>query len=110
MKLSTAESLEQAGYMPKQSSREARINALLNPREAIRYAAAELHRISDQLQKIPGFGALGVEDQNRLVLIGYNLGWENLVASIEKRGFGGVIEASPYDNKTLDEYYRWIAE
>lgn len=110
MKLSTAETLEQAGYMPKQASREARISALLNPQEAIRYAAAELHRISDQLQRLAGFSNLGSQDQARLALIGYNLGWENLAANIEKRGFAGVIELFPYDNQTLDEYYRWKAE
>ncbi len=53
------------------------------------------------------FSRLGAEEQNRLILIGYNLGWENLKKNIDDNTFWGVIEDSGYDNQTLDEYNRW---
>jgi hypothetical protein len=44
--------------------------------------------------------------QNRLLLIGYNQGWDNLQYNINKFGMAGFIEQSGYDNQTLDEYNR----
>jgi hypothetical protein len=64
--------------------------------------------VSEQLNTIPGFSELNSEDQTRLILVGYNQGWENLNESISELGFGNTVENSKYDEETLDEYRRWV--
>ena len=69
-----------------------------------------LHYVSDQLGTVAGFSELSSEYQQRLILIGYNQGWDNLKANIEKYGLQGVADLAKYDNETLDEYLRWLQQ
>jgi hypothetical protein len=82
---------------------------LLNPTKAVEYIAGNLHHKSDLLTSAYGdsYTSLDVETQNRLVLIGYHEGWENIQKKISRSGFYGLIEHEVYDNQTLDEYQRW---
>jgi hypothetical protein len=67
-----------------------------------------LHYIGDQLNTLDGFSQLPVEEQQRLVLIGYNWGWTgDFLKELKERGYLGMIDYSKYDNQTLDEYRRW---
>ncbi len=93
--------------MAAQPDGQARVNALLDPKAAVGYIAGEIQYLDDQLQNIPGFGDLSPQDRQRIELIGYNQGWDNLETNIELRSFRTVIDRSDYDNLTLDEYERW---
>ena len=107
MQVRRAEELESLGYVTRRSDAQARIAALLDPKTAVEYVAGMVQYLYDQLDKIPGFNDLNSQDQERIVLIGYNRGWEILARNLEARGFRGVIDLFDYDNQTLDEYLRW---
>jgi len=111
MQLRRARELEQLGYVSARGSDHERIQALLNQDTSVEYVIGMVHYLSDQLHAtFPDFRDLSGQDQQRVILIGYNIGWEGeqgLRANIEKHGFWRVIERFDYDNQTLDEYLRW---
>lgn len=108
MQLRRAKELEELGYVTPASNEHDRSLALLDGDRSVGYVAGMLHYLSDQLQTIQGFSSLGVESQQRLILIAYNWGWtSDFLTAINKRGLNGMIEYSGYDNQTLDEYLRW---
>ncbi len=108
MQLRRAQELEELGYVTPVESEHERRQALLDPVTAVSYAAGMLRYTSDQLQTLSGYSELSNEDQARLVLIGYNQGWEILQYNVNELGFMGVINASAYDDQTLDGYRRWL--
>jgi len=113
MQLRRARELEQLGYVTARESDLERIRALLGKETSVEYVTGMVRYLSDQLSAVAGFSGLSPQDQQRLILIGYNLGWEGekyLKANIEKHGFEWVIDFFDYDNETLDEYLRWRAE
>jgi len=77
---------------------------------SVEYVAGMLQYVSNQLHTSQGFGDLSAEDQQRLILIGYNWGWTSeFLDVIEELGFNRMIQDLEYDNETLDEYLRWSA-
>jgi hypothetical protein len=111
MQLRRAQMLEDRGYVTARGSNAERIQALLGRDTSVEYAAGMLHYISDQFQTYQGFSDLSRENQQRLILIGYNWGWTpEFLDQLTKRGLLGAIEYFAYDNQTLDEYLRWIAD
>ncbi|MES4787540.1 MAG: hypothetical protein C4294_19070 [Nitrospiraceae bacterium] len=113
MQLRRARELEKLGYVPARGNDLERVQALLGNETSVEYITGMVHYLSDQLHTVQGFGDLNAEDQQRLILIGYNIGWEGekgLRANIEKHGFKWVINYFGYDNQTLDEYLRWRAQ
>jgi hypothetical protein len=105
MKLSRAIELEQLGYVTPKNGADATMQALLGNDTSIEYIAGMLHYISDQLQTLPGFNQLSMEDQQRLILLGYNWGWtDEFQEAIQRLGFEGFIEEENYDNETMDKY------
>ena len=111
MQLRRARELEEMGYVTPKRSDMARRAALLNGETSVEYVAGMLRYVSDQLQTIPGYTDLNSEMQQRLTLIAYNWGWtEDFMAEITKRGLGGMIEYSRYDNQTLDDFLHWRSQ
>lgn len=110
MQLRRAEMLEQLGYVTARGSTNARIQVLLGRDTSAEYVAGMLHYMSDQLTTLPGFGQLSTEYQQRLILIGYNQGWENILENIDRYGLRGLADRAKYDNQTLDEYLRWLEQ
>jgi hypothetical protein len=115
-----AQELESLGYVTPRASNFQRVNALLNNKSSVEYIAGMLHYLSDQLNKTyPAAQRLDSETRNRLILIGYNRGWNSSVnengstvnyglnGEIQRRGFRRTVEEFGYDNQTLDEYRRW---
>lgn len=110
MQLRRAREVEALGYVSPRANDPERALALLWPDTSVEYVAGMVDYLSDQLHTtFGGFSDLSTEEQQRLILIGYNQGWENLNALIQEHGFEGVISLSYYDNQTLDEYRRWSA-
>jgi hypothetical protein len=113
VQLRRARELEDLGYVTRRPHDDARAAALLNDSTAVEYVAGETRSLSDQLHsRFPTFDRLSKENQERLVLIGYNIGWDGpqgLDANVAKYGFARVISDFGYDNQTLDEYQRWQA-
>jgi RHS repeat-associated protein len=120
MQLRRARELEELGYVTPRANDRQRAWALLNDETSVEYVAGMTQYLSDQLQTLPGYSNLDAETQDRLILIGYNRGWESwgvdengqakdygLKGSISEYGFLGTIEQFLYDNETLDEYLRW---
>lgn len=103
-----AKELEQKGYanIPGKHDIPA---SLLTPSTAVEYIAGNLQYISDNLKSTYGdtFTSQDLDTQYRLILIGYNQGWEKLHTKINKLGLRGTIEDTGYDNQTLDDYNRW---
>jgi hypothetical protein len=114
MQIRRARELEQLGYVTARGSDQERIQALLGKETSVEYVTGMVRYLSDQLQTtFNSFSNLSIQDQQRLILIGYNIGWEGekgLKANIEKYGFHWVIDYFGYDNQTLDEYLRWRAQ
>jgi len=110
MQLRRARELEQLGYVTARGSDQERIQALLGKETSVEYVTGMVRYLSDQLRTVPGFNDLSTEDQQRLILIGYNQGWEYLQENIEELGLMELIRRSDYDNQTLDEYLRWRAQ
>ena len=114
MQLRRARELEQLGYVTARGSDQERIQALLGKETSVEYVTGMVRYLSDQLHTtFSNFSNLNTQDQQRLILIGYNIGWEGekgLKANIEKYGFRWVIDYFGYDNQTLDEYLRWRAQ
>ncbi|MGC8880552.1 MAG: RHS repeat domain-containing protein, partial [Anaerolineae bacterium] len=114
MQIRRARELEQLGYVTARGSDQERIQALLAKETSVEYVTGMVHYLSDQLHTtFSSFSNLSTQDQQRLILIGYNIGWEgekDLKANIEKYGFRWVIDYFGYDNQTLDEYLRWRAQ
>jgi len=110
IQLRRARELEQLGYVTARANDLGRVQALLGRDSSVEYAAGMLHYISDQFQTYQGFSDLSQENQQRLILIGYNWGWTpEFLDQLTKRGLLGAIEYFAYDDQTLDEYLRWIA-
>lgn len=120
MQIGLAREIEEVGYATARSSNAARIEALLNDETAVEYIAGRAHQLSDLLHTtFPEFGDQSLEVQARLILIGFNQGWENWIlrngewadvglrANIQIHGFGETIRKLDYDNETYDEYIRW---
>ena len=110
MQIRRARELEQLGYVTARGSDQERIQALLGKETSVEYVTGMVRYLSDQLRTVPGFNDLSTEDQQRLILIGYNQGWEYLQENIEELGLMELIRRSDYDNQTLDEYLRWRAQ
>ncbi len=110
MQLRRAQELEQLGYVTARGSKWERIQALLGEETSVEYVTGMVSYLSDQLRTVSGFSDLSTEDQQRLLLIGYNQGWEYLRENIEELGITELIRRSNYDNQTLDEYLRWRAK
>jgi hypothetical protein len=111
MQLRRARELEELGYVSPRKDDLARVQALLGKETSAEYVAGMIHYLSDQLKTLPGFAELGAEEQQRLILIGYNAGWDGdqgLRRNIEKHGFQFVLDNFPYQN-ILDEYLRWLS-
>lgn len=106
MQVRCARELEELGYVTSTASEHERKQALLDPVRSVNYVAGMLHYLSDRLQTLPGFTNLSQEDQARLILVGYNQGWETLQYNINEFGFEALINRVGYDNQTLDEYLR----
>ena len=91
MQLHRARELEQLGYVRARSGAQERIQALLGKETSVEYVAGMVHYLSDRLHHtFGGFSDLSAQDQQRLILIGYSIGWEGergLKANIEKYGF-----------------------
>jgi hypothetical protein len=105
MQLQRAIELEQLGYVTPRNGMDATMQALLGNDTSVEYIAGMLHYISDQLQTLPGYNQLSVEDQQRLILLGYNWGWTNeFQEALQTLGFQGFIEEENYDNQTMDAY------
>ena len=112
MQVRRARELEQLGYVTPRRSGAGTVSSLLDREGAVHYATGMVRYLSDRLHGIPSFSSLTSEQQQRLLLIGYNLGWDGdkgLRANIEKHGFDWVIDYFDYDNQTLDEYLRWVS-
>lgn len=79
IKPSTAKELEDAGYMPRLGSDEARYNALMDNVTNIQYAAAKLSYTKTRIQNwYADQGAPISEDAlNRLTMLSYNQGWDD---------------------------------
>jgi hypothetical protein len=108
MQVQRALELEQLGYVTPKGSEQGTISALIGNETSVEYVTGMLHYISDQLNTLDGFSQLPVEEQQRLVLIGYNWGWTgDFQKELRDRGYLGMIDFSRYDNQTLDEYRRW---
>jgi RHS repeat-associated protein len=109
MQLRRARELEELGYVTARKNDFERRLALLDPETSVEYVAGMLQYLTDRLSTLPGFGDLSAENQRRVILIGYNWGWESLRDYLEKRNFRWwrLIQVSDYDNQTLDEYVRW---
>jgi len=107
MQLRRARELEELGYVTARKSDLERRLALLNPETSVEYVAGMLQYLTDQLSTLSGFSDLSPENRQRVILIGYHWGWESLREYLEERSFWRLIQASDYDNQTLDEYMRW---
>jgi len=109
MQTGLAKELEDMGYVNIDGKHDISAS-LLNDSTAVEYIAGNLEYLSDCLVNTYGttFTDLSQDDQNRLILIGYNLGWENLENNIDDQGMGDLIDILSYDNQTLDEYNRWV--
>ncbi|MBI5877553.1 MAG: RHS repeat protein [Chloroflexi bacterium] len=113
MQLRRARQLEGLGYVRTRANDQERVAALQNSPTAIEYVSGMAQYLTDQLSAMPGFDKLGPSEKQRLILIGYNWGWDGdrgLQANIEKHGFQWVIDSSDYDQQTLDEYLRWSSQ
>lgn len=108
MQLRRARELESLGYVSARSSDRERVSSLLDNESSVEYVTGMVRYLTDQLGTVEGFGALNQESQRRLILIGYNTGWERLREDIGKWGLEDVPNHWPYDNQTLDEYLRWL--
>ena len=113
MQVRRAQELERLGYVPAQSGYWGTVNALLDPNTAVVYVGGMVEYLDDQLIATYGdaFTSLSKENQERLILIGYNQGWDEatgLKRLIDQYGFETVLNKfSDYPNKTLDQYNRW---
>jgi hypothetical protein len=72
MQVRLALELEGLGYVAGRGGRSATIDALLSDREAVAYAAGELHHVTDFLGTLQGVGDLSHDQMSRLTAIGYN--------------------------------------
>lgn len=109
MQLRTAKNLELLGYVKARGSDEATIAALLDDSASIEYIAGEVHYISDQLAKskyASNFSGLSYEQQQRLIAIGYNRGWDLLQELLDN--YNGDLERllsqQTYDDQTIGDY------
>lgn len=109
MQIRRARELEELGYVAPQPNDNARTQALLGKESSIAYVTGMVRYLGDQLRNISGFDRLPAESQQRILLIGYNQGWELLKDNIDILGFKRLMERSGYDDQTLDEYLRWRA-
>jgi hypothetical protein len=107
MQLRRARELEELGYVTPRSSDAERRKALLGRETSVEYVAGMLQYLTDQLSTLREFSDLSAEDQQRVILIGYNWGWEGLQDYYDEYGFYPLIQTTQYDNETLDEYQRW---
>jgi RHS repeat-associated protein len=108
MQLRRAIELEALGYVTPRTSDRDRIQALLGKESSVEYVAGMLHHLSDQLNTVSGFSALSEENQQRLILLGYNWGWtKEFQDELTRLGPEKFISEYKYDNETLDEYLRW---
>ncbi|MFN8482988.1 MAG: RHS repeat-associated core domain-containing protein [Anaerolineae bacterium] len=107
MQLRRARELERMGYVPARSNDYERIQALLGEETSVSYVSGMVQYLSDKLHTIQGFDNLSKDNQGRLILLGYNRGWDLLQQDISEKGFEKTIDAFQYDNQTLDEYQRW---
>jgi hypothetical protein len=87
IQLRRARELEELGYVTARKNDFERRSALLDPETSVEYVAGMLQYLNDQLSTLPGFGNLSAENQRRVILIGYNWGWEPLRDYLEKRNF-----------------------
>lgn len=110
IQLRRARELEQLGYVTARANDIERVQALLGRESSVEYAAGMLRYISDQFQTYQGFGNLSRENQQRLILLGYNWGWTpDFLAELNRLGLLQFISDYKYDNETLDEYLRWAS-
>ena len=108
MQLRRARELEELGYVTPRNGDGARRAALLGRETSVEYVAGMLHYLSDQLSTVEGFSTLSVEQQHRLILIGYVWGWtDQFQTLLHEKGLAWMIENGGYDKTTLDEYLRW---
>lgn len=108
MQVQRALELEQLEYVTSKGSEQATMSTLMCNETSVEYVAGMLNYITDQLNTLNGFSGLPTEEQQRLVLIGYNWGWTgDFLKELKDRGYLGMIDFSGYDNQTLDEYRRW---
>ena len=107
VQMETALMLERSGYATRQG--RSLIYNLLEPELAVEYIAGNLQYISDQLTLTYGnpFAKLEIEKRHRLIVIGYNLGWNGLKKRIGNNNFDFAINSTKYDERTLDDYYSW---
>lgn len=111
MQLRLAREMEALGYITPRGSEDERIKALLGKETSVEYVAGMLHYLSGQLSTVPGFNDLSSEYQQRLILLGYNQGWtDEFLENIRTLGLQGFVDAAEYDNKTLDDYLRWLEQ
>jgi len=104
MQVATAKMLEENGYVNYGGNT---ISNLLDPEKAVGYVAGYLSYIRTNLVKEYGVGftTLSQDEQNRVILQGYNMGFEGLVSQVARIGFSGLLRDFGYHRQTLDEYH-----
>ncbi|MGI6251157.1 MAG: RHS repeat-associated core domain-containing protein [Anaerolineaceae bacterium] len=106
MQVATAKMLEENGYVNYGGNT---ISNLLDPEKAVGYVAGYLSYIRTNLVKEYGVGftSLSQDEQNRVILQGYNMGFEELISQVERFKFSGLLRDFGYHRQTLDECRRW---
>ena len=105
-----AQELEDDGYVSSSKNRFDRIERLLTPADSIQYIAGNLEYYDDLLTTTYGsfYSSLNNDTRYRLMLIGYNEGWDSLSSKIDTVGVRSTIEMTNYDDLTLDAYQNWL--
>jgi hypothetical protein len=113
MQLRRARELEKLGYVTARANDQQRVAALLDNRSSVEYVAGMVQFLTDKLNATAGFDKLSQAEKQRVILIGYNWGWDGetgLEANIKRYGLQWVIDNTDYDQQTLDEYLQWSSQ
>jgi hypothetical protein len=110
MQVRRGEELEAMGYVRARPNGLVRVNDMLRQDSSVEYVAGMVEYLTDRIDA--RYPQLSTQTRERLILIGYNLGWDGtkgLEANLNKYGITGVISQSMYDDQTYDEFLRWWA-
>jgi len=108
MQVRRGEELEELGYVRARPNGLIRVNDMLRQDSSVEYVAGMVEYLTDRVDA--KYTNLSTQTKERLILIGYNFGWDGpkgLGAMLDRLGYRAVISRIGYDDQTYDEFVRW---